>query len=158
MNSQAGVKRASGLKDDEDKLRPTMPEHVRQLVVDKRLVLWKEILSDCGYPDTVLIDDIAGGFRLSGWMPKSHVFKPRSKPPVMSLETLKGLLKASNSSTLRNMESRQEPELESATWNETNEEVSKGWVWFDNDESLKGPKNHRKALRRQAVQQNKGDR
>jgi hypothetical protein len=29
------------------------------------------------------------------------------------------------------MEVRQEAELESATWEETVEEVNKGWVWFD---------------------------
>ena len=79
------------------------------------------------------MDDIAGGFKLSGWLPRSNVFKPRAKRPMMSMETLQGLAAALNGSTLRNMESREEPDLEEATWLETEEEVRKGWVWFDDD-------------------------
>ena len=48
----------------------------------------------------------------------------------MGMRTLQALAEALNS-TYRNMEVRQEAELESATWEETVEEVNKGWVWFD---------------------------
>jgi len=88
-------------------------------------------LQDYGYPDTSIVDDIAAGFKLSGWMPRSNVFKTRTKRPSMSISTLQALAKALNSSTYRNMEVRQDEELEAATWEETVEEVNKGWVWFD---------------------------
>ena len=128
------VKRASELSKQEEELRSKMPQHVLELVGNKRLVLWKEILNDYGYPDVNLIDDIAAGFKLSGWMPKSHVFKTRTKRPSMALSTLKGLAKALNTATLRNMDVRQDSDLEAATWDETEEEVKKGWIWFDNGE------------------------
>ena len=80
------VQRASELSDQEKELRRKMPQHVLKLVGNKRLILWKEILSDYGYPDTNLIDDIAAGFKLSGRMPRSHVFKTRTKRPSMSLD------------------------------------------------------------------------
>ena len=57
----------------------------------------------------------------------------------MSLDTLK-LAPALNSSTLRSMTFRQDPELEQATWDETVEEEKKGWIWFDDsrhDDGLK---------------------
>ncbi|CAL1134719.1 unnamed protein product [Cladocopium goreaui] len=70
----------------EKELRRKMPQHVLKLVGNKRLILWKEILS---------------------------------------------LAKALNASTFRNMDVRQDPELEAATWEETEEEAKKGWIWFD---------------------------
>lgn len=79
-----------------------MPPHVLALVGNKRLALWKEVLNDLDYPDKSLIDDIASGFKLNGWMPRSHVFKPRAKRPAMSMETLKTLSKALNATTYRN--------------------------------------------------------
>ena len=128
------VKRAAELTEEEEALRAKMPPHVLQLVGNKRLALWREILLDYGYPDTSIVDDIAAGFKLSGWMPRSNVFKTRTKRPSMSLTTLQALAKALNSSTYRNMEVRQDTELEAATWEETVEEVNKGWVWFDEGE------------------------
>eukprot|EP00435_Cladocopium_sp_Y103_P075258 s153_g55.t1 len=127
------LKRATELSAMEDEMRSQMPEHVRQLVGNKRLVLWREILNDHGYPDTTLIDEMAQGFKLSGWMSRSNVFKARTKRPAMSLTTLRGLAKALNSTTYKNMAVRQDPELEAATWAETEEEASKGWIWFDED-------------------------
>jgi hypothetical protein len=85
------------------------------------------VLNDLDYPDKSLIDDIASGFKLNGWMPRSHVFKPRAKRPAISMETLKTLSKALNATTYRNMSVRQEPDIEAAAWEETEEEVQKGW-------------------------------
>eukprot|EP00435_Cladocopium_sp_Y103_P054514 s1794_g17.t1 len=127
------LKRAQELSQAEQALRDKMPPHVRSLVGDKRLLLWKEILHDLNYPDTDLIDEIAEGFKLSGWMNRSNVLKQRTKRPSMSMETLKKLSKGLNATTLRAMSVRQEEMLESATWEETVEEEKKGWVWFDTD-------------------------
>ena len=129
------LKRAGELSEAESALRNGMPEHVRALVGDKRLLLFKEILSDLGYPDVGLVDEIAEGFKLSGWMSKSNVFKPRTKRPSMTMATLKRLSKGLNASTLRSMAVRQEEDLERATWNETLEEEKKGWIWFDSDDT-----------------------
>ena len=52
----------------------------------------------------------------------------------MALSTLKGLAKALNTATFRNMDVRQDSDLEAATWDETDEEVKKGWIWFDEGE------------------------
>ena len=51
----------------------------------------------------------------------------------MSMETLKTLSKALNATTYRNLSVRLEPDIEAAAWEETEEEVQKGWVWFDNE-------------------------
>ena len=54
-------------------------------------------LKDLKYPDDKLIADIAAGFKLSGYMTKSNVFRARTKRPAMSVETLKRRGKSFNS-------------------------------------------------------------
>ena len=78
--------RAKELAVAEEQLREQMPEHVRGVVGQKRLVLLGEMLSDLGYPDDKLVSDIAAGFRLSGYMTRSNVFRAKSKRPPMSME------------------------------------------------------------------------
>ena len=58
----------------------------------------------------------------------------------MSMDILKGLSKALNATAYKNMMVRQEPDIETATWSETEEEVNKGWVWFDGTEVSEGLK------------------
>jgi hypothetical protein len=56
------------------------------------------------------------------------------------MDTLKGLSKALNATAYKKMMVRQEPDIETATWSETEEEVNKGWVWFDGTEVSEGLK------------------
>ena len=70
--------RAKEIASEEEKLRKTMPDHVCQVLGQKRLVLFGEMLKDLHYPDEKLVEDISAGFRLSGYMTKSNVFRARS--------------------------------------------------------------------------------
>ena len=128
--------RAKDLKLEEESFRKRMPEHVRNVLGDKRLVLFKEILDDLDYPDTKLTEDIACGFKLSGYMTKSNVFRARSKRPAFSLETLRKLSRSFNSRNVDALRKRQDAELEEQTWKETEEELRKGWIFLDNSEDL----------------------
>ena len=128
--------RAQDLKLEEEKFREKMPEHVRNVLGNKRLVLFKEILDDLNYPDTKLIDDIASGFKLSGYMTKSNVFRARSKRPAFSLETLRKLSRSFNSRNVETLRKRQDAELGEQTWQETEEELRKGWIFIDDSEDL----------------------
>eukprot|EP00435_Cladocopium_sp_Y103_P041733 s2725_g11.t1 len=130
--------RAAELKGEEEKLRKTMPEHVRQVLGNKRLLLLGEMLEDLDCPDKKLVSDIAEGFKLSGYMTKSHVFRSRSKRPAMSLNTLRKLSKTFNARNIAALDSRQEAELEEQTWKETEAELDKGWIFLDNSNSLEG--------------------
>ena len=113
-----------------------MPEHVRQVLGQKRLVLLGEMLRDLGYPDEKLVEDIAGGFRLSGYMTNSKVFIARSKRPAMSISTLRKLGKTFNKVNSESLEKRQETELEVATWQETQAEIERGWVFLDESNDM----------------------
>eukprot|EP00435_Cladocopium_sp_Y103_P065100 s379_g27.t1 len=129
------TKLASDLRAEELKLRLGMPKHVASLMRSKRLVLWGRMLEDLHYPDVELIRDIAAGLSLSGWMPKSNVFMEQVRQPVITVEALLEGLAGFNEKVSQQMRHRQEEELEKETWNETLEELDKGWVWEDPDQS-----------------------
>ena len=128
--------RAKQLGPAEEELRQNMPEHVRAVLGNKRLLLLKEILIDLEYPDTRLVDDISAGFNLSGYMTKSNVFRSRCKRPAFSLPTLKKLSKSFNAKNLEALKSRQDEELEKDTWLETENELQKGWIFLDETGTL----------------------
>ena len=132
------TERAKQLSAEEERLRAQMPEHVRQVVGRKRLVLMGEILEDLGYPDDKLVSDIAAGFRLSGYMTKSNVFRAKSKRPPLSMETLKKLGRSFNTKNFASLDKRQETELEEATWSETQTELEKGWIFLDKEGETDG--------------------
>ena len=112
-----------------------MPKHVAALMKNKRLVLWGKMLQDLNYPDVDLISDIAAGFPLSGWMPKSGAFPPQVRQPVLTVDALLEGLDEFNARVMEQMCRRQEPELEEETWSETAQELEKGWVGEDPDQS-----------------------
>ena len=76
-----------------------------------------------GCKDVHLVDDIAAGFPLSGWMRSSGSFLPQAKRPDLEVDTLKLLAKGLSRSTLGKMRTRQDPDLEEATWRETVREL-----------------------------------
>ena len=95
----------------------------------KRLLLWKEIIDDLELPDRDLIRDMRQGFSLSGWLPCSKAFPPKSRQPEFTISTLKILSEGLNNSTLERLRVRQEDDLEKATWDETLAEEASEWIW-----------------------------
>jgi hypothetical protein len=75
---------AQQCKPEELKLRLKMPAYLRQTLVGKRLILFGRMLSDLGFPDKRLVEDIASGFKLSGWMPDSELFPRQVKSPTLT--------------------------------------------------------------------------
>ena len=122
---------AGGCKADELRLRLKMPEHLRKLMAGKRLVLFGKMLTDLGFPDETLIQDIATGFKLSGWMPGSNLFQKNVKSPTLTLEALQQSTESFNSKVRTQMQLRQDQVLETDTWNETEHELEQGWIWED---------------------------
>ena len=126
------------LKADELKLRYAMPPHVKAIMKGKRLALLDRILKDLNYPDVNLVEDIVQGFPLSGWMPNSQVFPHSVRHPTLTLEALCCSLDGFNQKVKRQMSVRQDAELETATWEETMNELGKGWIWRDESSSWEG--------------------
>ena len=130
--------RAKQIDEDGDRFLQLSPPHAKQILRGKRLQLWHEILCDLGYTDEHLIEDIAHGFELTGWLRKSGSFASGVKRPAFNRETLVKLSNGLNRATLKSLERRQESNLEEGTWSETVSEIEKGWIWEDFSGSTNG--------------------
>ena len=69
--------RARELHQEETDYKSGLPPHCQQVLLRKKLCLFKELLSECGHGDTTLVDEASQGFRLSGAIPDSHIFKAK---------------------------------------------------------------------------------
>jgi hypothetical protein len=124
--------RAKQSSEDEAKFKLTMPEHLRGLMKNKRLLLLREMLEELGYPDKELVNDISVGFRLTGWQSKTGVFPPCVKRPQFSVDTLKKLAKGLNKAIVSQLAGdNDQDEIVKQTWEKTQEEVALGYIWRD---------------------------
>ena len=123
--------RAKQLEPQEKQLHDSLSEHMKHVLKGKRLLVWSELLDHIGYPDKNLIDDIKQGFRLSGWLSESHVFPKRVRPPENTIEDLKAMSKGLNHSAWARANIKQTDELAASTWEETQAEIQRGWIFQD---------------------------
>ena len=130
--------RARELEDDESKLRLNLGDHVKQVLKGKRLLVFKEMLAELGFPDTNLISDIITGFRLSGWMRDSQVFMSLPRPPKMTLATLLKSSAGLQHAVLRKVAEADDPDIHRATWDETQAECERQWIWEDTTGDMRG--------------------
>jgi len=124
-------KRAKELDSEERKLHAGLPPHLQHILKGKRLLLLKEVLEDLQYPDRSLVDEIASGFTLHGWMTESNVFPKETKRPEYNIDLVKSMAKGLNSVILKQVQATENDELATTTWQSTVEEIDKQWVWRD---------------------------
>ena len=109
------TKRAGELSGANAELVKDSPKHLREILSNKRLALWKDMLEHYNYPDLELIDNMARGFPLLGWMPCSHVFPQDLRPPSLDAETLSGMCKGLNARVKAKVMADNDPAIEAAT-------------------------------------------
>ncbi len=68
------LRRSLELREEEKKLKHSLPDHIRHILAPKRLLLFKEMLQSLEYRDAAIADDVTKGFALTGWAPKTGVF------------------------------------------------------------------------------------
>eukprot|EP00435_Cladocopium_sp_Y103_P037020 s3875_g9.t1 len=124
-------KRAKELAGDEVKFHASLPQHLQLLLKGKRLLLLKEVLQDLKYPDASLVDEIAAGFNLHGWMTESGVFPKDTKRPEYTVEMVRAMATGVNKMILTQINATETNELSRTTWDNTLEELEKQWVWRD---------------------------
>ena len=120
------LKRSMELKNSEAKLHDDLPQHLKCILKGKRLLLFKEMLTDLQYNDTAIVDDIISGFKLTGWSPKTGVFDSDVRRPALTLEQLQKMAPGLNASIIRSVEEAPVDDTTEQVWNETMAEVQKG--------------------------------
>ena len=125
------TQRCSELEEEERVFHENMEPHLRLVLQGKRLLLLKEMLAAYDYPDKTLVDDIAKGFLLSGWLPKSHVLPVGLKRPAQSVESALKVAKGINKGICKQVAANTDHDLSSEVWGQTLDELSNRWTWLD---------------------------
>ena len=122
------LKRSLELKESEQKLHDSLAPHLVPILMGKRLLLWKEILIDLAYSDVAVIDDVVKGFALTGWAPQTGVFHKHVRKPSLTTQELRKRAAGLNAAVTGSLENSTEGPHDQYAWDETMEEVQKGWL------------------------------
>ena len=72
--------KATEFSAEDDKLKSSLPGYARDILLPKRIALWREILRDLDYPDLDVVDEMLGGVVLTGQTPCTNIFPAAFKP------------------------------------------------------------------------------
>ena len=106
------TKRASELAPEERALKAGLDEHVKRILEPKRLLLWKEFLSELDYPDCEVFDEFLGGTRLVGEVPVCGIFEKRFKPAELTVQQLSAMSGAEKRKNFHRCCSSGDPEVD----------------------------------------------
>ena len=82
------IARSKELEDSEAAFKKSMAPHVSSILAPKKLLLWKELMEEYGYPDKEVFDEVTQGILLTGATPITGAFPPVFKPPTRSASDL----------------------------------------------------------------------
>ena len=121
-------KRARELEADEKVLKKGMDPIVSEAVANKRILLFEEMLLDCGYPDMGVISELRDGAELTGEVPATGMLPKRFKPAMLNDESLGKQATLVRSRLLECAYSSGDLEVDEQVWQQTMQEVESGWL------------------------------
>ena len=83
------MSRAKELEPVEAKLKELMPSHCKQILINKRLQLFKEMLEASEHKDLSLVSDMSEGFKLSGPIRMCDAFRAKRTSATLTTAALR---------------------------------------------------------------------
>ena len=123
------LKRSVALRSDEANLHAKLPIHLQRILRGKKLLLFKEMLSDLNYADVAVVDDIIAGFSLTGWARSTGVFDVKIRPPSLTVEQLQGMAMGLNMAVVGSLKGATWEDIDQTAWDETMLEVERGCLY-----------------------------
>eukprot|EP00438_Fugacium_kawagutii_P021719 Skav221916 [mRNA] locus=scaffold3084:135765:137671:- [translate_table: standard] len=100
------------LKSRECQRRFTMSDRRNEVLKDKKLALFEQLVSESNHLDKNRIEDFTSGFDLTGALPKSGIFNHYLRPAKVSCDNLRTCAAISRESVLQTVRSSGEPDLD----------------------------------------------
>ena len=122
------VKLCAELKVEERVRAAEMDSHIREVLSGKRVVLFKRLLEDIGYPDCKIADEMAEGFPLCGWLPASGVFPTRIRAPELHEDFLRKMANSISARSIAATTSSGCCDADEKLWQATLAEVDDGFL------------------------------
>ena len=123
------MKKAAEFEQDELVLHQNMDSHVATVLKGKRLLLFKHLLDESGYADSEsLFNDMVKGFELVGCTTTSGCLMKKIKPATTSISDLQRSSVWNRKALTAKCRSTGDSEQDLFLWQETLQEVKKGWI------------------------------
>lgn len=120
--------RAKQLEAEECKLKESMDPIVAGVVCKKRILLFREMLKESGYPDVGAEDELISGAKLVGEVPVTGVLPPRFVPATTTLDSLKRQSAMMKQKAYDIASSSGDSSIDREVWQQTLLEVEQGWL------------------------------
>ena len=121
-------RRARELETAEKALKDEMDPIVSGAVANKRILLFKEMLTDCGYPDLGVVSELQEGAELTGEVPQTGMLPKCFKPALLSDDGLGKHATLMRPRLVTAASSSGDPEVDKQVWEQTLSEVQQGWL------------------------------
>ena len=105
-----------------------LPEHLRDILERKQLILFKELLDESGFEDAKIADEMCVGFDVVGKTPPSGILESRLNPATSTQQQLKLEAKLHKWSILLENRRFSEDVLDKEVYKQTIEEFEAGWL------------------------------
>ena len=122
------VSRAKQLSADECSLKDSMDPKVASAVRNKRILVFKEMLIDTGFPDLGVVDELITGASLTGEVPATGMLPGKFTPAVATDAEIREAASRIRPKLDSDNLGSGDPIIDAEVWRKTLEEVERGWL------------------------------
>ena len=123
------VGRVQELEPVERAIKQRMDINCAKVLQSKRLAVFKELLEASHHKDETIVADIAEGFKLSGPIPASGVYRAKRTSATLTTAALRKAAHVLRRGILHSTKSSGDAELDQATIEATRDELRRGWLF-----------------------------
>ena len=113
--------------EEESKLHEGMQRDVQLALRGKRILVWRRLLQETGYPDLAIVDEVVEGLKLVGSSTKSDAFPSGLYPAQQTVEQLSQQSIWSRQSTIGKCRASHDAEADRELWAQSLQEAESGW-------------------------------
>ena len=128
MHCNRILKRIRELEADEKVLHESLHQHVRSVLKGKRLLIWRELMVETGYPDLEIFEEVTEGIKLVGPAHASQAFPAGMMPAQQSVSQLEAQAVWRRKTSIGKCRSSGDTLADVELWEQSLAEAEAGWV------------------------------
>ena len=115
-------------EEEKNRLHESMQRDVQLVLRGKRILVWKRLLEEAGYPDLGIVDEVVAGLKLVGSASKSDAFPNGLYPAQPTADQLSQQSIWRRKSTIGKCRSSDDAGADGELWTQSLQEAESGWL------------------------------
>ena len=128
MHCSRILKRIRELEAGEKVLHESLHQHVRSVLKGKRLLIWRELMVETGYPDLEIFEEVTEGIKLVGPAHASQAFPAGMTPAQQSVGQLEAQAVWRRKTSIGKCRSSGDTLADVELWEQSLAEAEAGWI------------------------------